>query len=265
MSYPEHLFHLLNAGVVAAGLLMFGVWLLSMPLKNAGIVDVAWAYGFALLAGIYLLLTQQEGPRVWLIAGMSIVWSLRLGTYLAIRVGKHHPEEDGRYQTLREQFPKHTNWMFLGFFQAQALLLIFLSVPFAMAMSNPDPGIGFAEPAGFLIWLVGMLGEAVADAQLNAFRSEPGNKGKTCRKGLWRYSRHPNYFFQWLIWVGFWVYACGSPLGWITIYCPLLMLFFLLKVTGIPATEAHALRSRGEDYREYQRTTSVFIPWKPKA
>jgi len=264
MSFPEHVFHLVNPGVAVAAGLMFLVWLASMPLKNAGIVDIAWAYGFAILAAVYLSLTEMEGPRVYVIAAMAIAWSLRLGTYLLIRVAKHHPEEDGRYKTLREQFPKHTNWMFLGFFEAQALLLIILSFPFAMAMSNPDPHFGIFEILGFSVWLIAMLGEALADTQLNKWRSNPENKGRTCRQGLWRYSRHPNYFFQWLIWVGFWLYACGTPWGWITIYCPLLILFFLFKVTGIPTTEEHALKSRGDDYREYQRTTSVFIPWKPK-
>ncbi len=114
-----------------------------------------------------------------------------------------------------------------------------------------------------MLWLVAMCGEALADFQLDRFRSQPGNKGRTCREGLWEYSRHPNYFFEWLVWVAFFAFATGTPDGWITIYCPALMLFFLFKVTGIPATEAQALKSRGGEYREYQRTTSVFVPLPP--
>jgi steroid 5-alpha reductase family enzyme len=113
------------------------------------------------------------------------------------------------------------------------------------------------------LWLLAMLGESVADAQLNLFRADPESKGKTCRVGLWRYSRHPNYFCEWLVWVGYFVYALGSPGGWLAAYAPALMYFFLTSVTGIKATEEHAVRSRGEDYREYQRTTNAFFPWWP--
>ena len=108
-----------------------------------------------------------------------------------------------------------------------------------------------------------LAGESAADRQLEAFRRDPANRGKTCRVGLWRVSRHPNYFFEWLVWVAYFVFALASPWGWVTIYCPALMLFFLFRVTGIPATEAQALKSRGEDYRQYQRTTSAFFPWFP--
>jgi steroid 5-alpha reductase family enzyme len=109
-----------------------------------------------------------------------------------------------------------------------------------------------------------MLGESVADAQLNRFRANPANKGKTCRVGLWNFSRHPNYFCEWLVWVGYFVYALGSPGGWMAVYAPALMYLFLTRVTGIKATEEHALRSRGEDYRQYQRTTNAFFPWFPR-
>jgi steroid 5-alpha reductase family enzyme len=111
------------------------------------------------------------------------------------------------------------------------------------------------------LWLLAMLGESAADAQLNRFRSDPANKGKTCRVGLWNYSRHPNYFCEWLVWVAYFIYALGSPGGWMAVYAPALMYLFLTKVTGIKATEEHAVRSRGEDYREYQRTTNAFFPW----
>jgi steroid 5-alpha reductase family enzyme len=105
----------------------------------------------------------------------------------------------------------------------------------------------------------------VADSQLQSFKSNPANRSATCRVGLWRYSRHPNYFFEWLIWVAFAVFAMGSPYGYVAAFAPLLMLFFLFRVTGIPATEAQALRSKGDDYRQYQRTTSAFVPWFPRS
>jgi steroid 5-alpha reductase family enzyme len=256
--------YLVTTALSAAIALMIFVWLLAKRIDNAGVVDVAWSLGFAVLAAIYFLLGQGDGTRKLLIGSMVTIWSLRLGGYLWIRVAKHHPEEDGRYAALREQYPRHTWLMFFGFFQLQALLLVLLSVPFAMTASNPAAGISGWEWAGAGLWFVAMLGEALADFQLHRFRSDRANKGRTCKIGLWRLSRHPNYFFEWLIWVAYFVFAMGTPDGWIAIYCPALMLFFLFKVTGIPATETQALKSRGDEYREYQRTTSVFIPWFPK-
>ena len=120
------------------------------------------------------------------------------------------------------------------------------------------------EILGVLIWMVAVVGEAVADRLLRDFKADPANKGAVCRVGLWEWSRQPNYFFAWLIWVSFAVFALGSPWGWLGIGCPILMLYFLLRVTGIPATEAHAVRSRGEAYRQYQREVSAFVPRAPK-
>ena len=150
------------------------------------------------------------------------------------------------------------------FFQAQALLAIVLALPFFLAARRTDPGISGFEVAGLLIWVAGVAGESLADHQLARFKSDPANRGKTCRAGLWRYSRHPNYFFEWLHWWAYAALAVGSVFWWIPVAAPLVMLYFLLKVTGIPPTEAQALASRGDDYREYQRTTSAFIPWFPK-
>jgi steroid 5-alpha reductase family enzyme len=260
----EGFWYLESTALTAAIALMFFVWLFAKRINNAGVVDVAWSLGFALVALIFLKLGQGDNSRKWLIFAMVAVWSLRLGGYLWMRVAKHHPEEDGRYATLRAQFPRHTWLMFLGFFQLQAVLLVVLSAPFAMASSNPQAGISIWEWAGAALWLIAMAGEAVSDFQLHSFRSQPANKGRTCKAGLWKLSRHPNYFFEWLVWVAYFVFALGTPDGWITAFCPALMLFFLFKVTGIPATEAQALKSRGDEYREYQRTTSVFVPWIPR-
>lgn len=254
---------LVSAAAAIAIALMIFVWLLAKRIDNAGVVDVAWSLGFSAIAGIYFLLGEGDGPRKWLICSMVAIWSLRLGGYLWWRVAKHHPEEDGRYAALREQYPRHTWLMFFGFFQMQALLLVILSVPFAMTASNPQTGLSVWEWAGAALWLAAMLGEAVSDFQLHRFRSQAGHKGSTCKAGLWRLSRHPNYFFEWLVWVAYFVFALGTPGGWISVYCPALMLFFLLKVSGIPATEAQALKSRGDEYRAYQRTTSAFVPWFP--
>jgi len=139
-----------------------------------------------------------------------------------------------------------------------------LSLPFLLACLNPNPPLRTIEKVGAGIWLVAIFGEAFADGQLNKFKNNPANQGKTFRGGLWKYSRHPNYFCEWLIWVGYAVFALGSPWGWLGLISPALILYFLLSATGIPATEAQALRSRGTDYRAYQRTTSSFVPWFPR-
>ena len=148
------------------------------------------------------------------------------------------------------------------FFQMQGLLLVALSAPFLLACLNPSKRFFHwwnlpVPPSGSSRWLA----KAVADQQLKKFKADPANRGRVCQAGLWHYSRHPNYFFEWLIWVAFFVFALGSPLGWTTVYCPALMLFFLLKVTGIPMTEELSVKNRGEEYRAYQRTTSAFVPW----
>jgi steroid 5-alpha reductase family enzyme len=129
---------------------------------------------------------------------------------------------------------------------------------------NRAPGLAAIEITAIALWTVALIGEAIADAQLERFKAQPSNRGRTCRIGLWRYSRHPNYFFEWLIWVAYALFALASPYGWIAIACPLVMLYLLFRVTGIPATEAQALRTRGEDYRQYQAATSAFVPWFPK-
>lgn len=244
-----------------------GVWMLARTINNYSVVDPAWALG--LLWPIVVMAagagSAGHAPRVILMSLMGILWSLRLGSYLVVRVGKHHPAEDVRYAVLREGWKDNLARNFFWFFEAQALLVVLLAVPFAISLSNPAPQITWIEWLGLAVWCVGFVGESIADGQMRRFKADAANKGKVCQVGLWRYSRHPNYFFESLIWWGFWLFACGSPWGWVTIYAPLLILHFLLRVTGIPLTEKCAVESKGDAYREYQRTTSAFIPWPPKS
>jgi steroid 5-alpha reductase family enzyme len=194
---------------------------------------------------------------------MAAIWSLRLATYLMCNrvIGK---PEDGRYQNLRASYGSRAQAFFFIFFQAQAALALLFSIPFWIAMRREGTSPDLADLTGVSLWLIAIVGETTADWQLARFRAEPANKGKTCRNGLWSCSRHPNYFFEWLHWWVYVVIAWQAPFGWTTLFAPALMLFFLFKVTGLPATEAQALASRGDDYRDYQRTTSPFIPWFPK-
>jgi steroid 5-alpha reductase family enzyme len=255
--------HLVLLGLAAVALMMFCLWLIHLFTKNAAIVDVGWALGLAMLAAIYAKWGTAFPLRAALVAAMGCIWGLRLGGYLLFTRVIGQPEE-GRYVQLRKEWKTHITAKFLAFFEFQALLCVVLSGPFLFPAMNRKPSLSWVEFLGCGIWLAGMIGEATADAQLNAFKKNPASHGKTCRAGLWNYSRHPNYFFEWVIWLGLAVFALGSPFGFIGLLSPALILYFLLRVTGIPATEAQALRSKGEDYRNYQRTTSAFVPSFPK-
>ena len=240
----------------------FVVWWVSVRIKNYGLLDAAWSYGVALLAPIYAVLGPGDGVRKWVATGIGVAWSLRLGTHILTRVLRHHPVEDRRYETLRARWPGAG--MFLLFFQVQAVVLVIFSLPFLLLSFNTRPGLLAVEVLGLGVALASLIGETVADGQMKRFGANPANKGKVCQDGLWNYSRHPNYFFEFMVWVGFFVASLGTPWGWAMVVCPLLMLHFLLNVTGIKLTEEYSLKSRGEAYREYQRTTSAFVPWFKK-
>jgi steroid 5-alpha reductase family enzyme len=183
---------------------------------------------------------------------------------LSYRIAKAHPEEDRRYQQLREAWKKKEALFSFLFFQAQALSVIFLTLPFFLIGMNRHPGWNVWEIGGSALLIVAMLGEATADRQLAHFKKRSASHSVVCQEGLWKYSRHPNYFFEALLWIAFYLIASGSPYGWITLYAPATIIFLLLKVTGIPPAEASSLRSKGEAYKRYQATTSILIPWFPK-
>ncbi|HVA99337.1 MAG TPA: DUF1295 domain-containing protein [Bacteroidia bacterium] len=246
--------------LIAVCFVLFLVWLIQIKIKNAGIVDIFWSYNFPIIVLIYYFLGNGFEQRKMLIATMVIIWGARLGTYLLVRIFSHLHTEDGRYKQLRQDWAPNVNFRFLLFFQTQALSNVILSIPFLLICINPDPKINLLEYIGFALWLISIIGESVADRQLQLFKKNSDNKNKVCDKGLWNYSRHPNYFFEWMIWVSYFVFALSSPYGWISIICPLSMLFLLFKVTGIPMTEEQAIRSKGDAYKAYQRTTSSFIP-----
>ena len=239
---------------------MIATWWWQKRSGNAGYVDVLWASLVGLAAVFYAIVGDgAHAPRLAL-ALLGGIWGLRLARHLYMRVSRE--PEDGRYAHLREHWGGDQRKIF-GFFMAQAVLVVLFSLPFLVVASNPlsDPRlIGLAV----LIWCISLSGESIADRQLAAWRANPDNRGKTCRAGLWRYSRHPNYFFEWTHWFAYAVLAVGAPNWWLSLFGPAAMLFSLLWLTGIPFVEAQALRSRGEDYRRYQRETSAFVPWFPK-
>lgn len=243
-----------------AALMMSLGWLWQRPRSNAGIVDVLWAGGVGGSAALFALLGDGDfWPRV-ILAVLGGLWGTRLAMHLWKRV-RGEPE-DGRYQNLRAHW-HGSQFKFFLFFQFQALLIVLFSLPFLAVARNPRT-LGPWMLIGIAIWLVSVIGEAAADRQLARFRADPANRGHTCRDGLWRYSRHPNYFFEWVHWFAYVCIAIGSPIAWLAWAGPLVMYVFLRWISGIPYTEMQALRSRGDDYRAYQRSTPMLIPWFPK-
>lgn len=257
------MFRLLGFGWAFAAAVMFGLWLLQRRTGNAGVVDVGWAAVTGALAVLYGVLGDGELPRRLLLAVLGAAWGWRLAWHLGRdRVWKQ-PEE-GRYVTLRRQWSPHADRAFFFFYQMQALAAVALSLPFALAAQAMAAFPARSDLAALALVVIGVAGETIADRQLLAFKRDPASRGRTCRAGLWRYSRHPNYFFEWILWCGFGALGLVAPWGWVGLVAPLLILYFIVFVTGIPPTEAQALASRGDDYRAYQRTTSAFVPWPPR-
>ena len=252
----------LLAGWGVCALSMAVLWTVAKVRSDAGIVDVGWAGGLGVLALLYAAVSPGDPARRALVAAMGGIWAFRLAGHLALRM--RGALEDPRYAELRQRWGASADRWFFPFFQAQAALDVVLSLSFLVVAHNPRAGLGWPEAVGIGIWLVAVGGEWVADRQLSAFRADATNRGKTCRRGLWRWSRHPNYFFEWIHWLAYVPLAWGATWWPLTLLAPAIMLFLILKVTGIPPTEAQSLRSRGADYEAYQRTTSAFFPWPPK-
>ncbi|MDA0745704.1 MAG: DUF1295 domain-containing protein [bacterium] len=252
---------ILVLGAVLASVAMFVLWLLQLRLKDASSVDVAWAFGVGALAVLYSVWGDGYGPRRLLAGALGATWAFRLGFYLLRDRVLKAQEEDGRYRMLRAQWGERAQVNFFMFYQVQALFVMAFALPFFVVSMNAHPALTGWDVLGVAVWVVAIGGEWTADRQLSGFRQNPENRGKVCRIGLWRYSRHPNYFFEWLHWWAYVPMGLFAPYGWMTILGPAFMLYLLFFMTGIPYTEKRALESRGEAYRRYQRETSVFVPW----
>lgn len=248
-------------GAISAG--MAALWMIQRWHGDAGIVDVAWGLGVGVLGAVFAACSESGDPtRRAVIGSLALIWSLRLSGYIFARLMRL--PEDGRYQTLKSQWGPRAQFNLFVFFQMQALWSVLFALPMLVAARNPSPAFNLLDGLAVVLWLIAVGGETLADRQLSVFRRDPTNQGKVCRNGLWYYSRHPNYFFEWVHWWVYVLFAIGAPFGWLTLFGPALMLFFLFKVTGIPPTEAQAIKSRGAAYREYQQTTSPFFPWPPR-
>ncbi|NIP86702.1 MAG: DUF1295 domain-containing protein [Planctomycetales bacterium] len=259
---PLSVGHPLLIAAVAMIAMMGVLWLVQRRTGNAGIVDVGWAAGIGILAVFYAVTSSGYLPRRLLVASLAGGWSLRLAGYLFFTRVWRQPEE-ARYARLREKWGRQANLRMFFFFQLQALADLLFALPLWIVANRSNPALDAWDLTGCVVWVIGVGGTWLADRQLTQFKRRPESRGKTCQEGLWRYSRHPNYFFEWVHWWAYVVMAVGSPYWGLTLIVPAVLLFFLCKVTGIPPTEAQALASR-TDYREYQQTTSVFVPWFPK-
>ena len=252
----------LIATALSAGI-MAGLWLVMLRTGNAGIVDIGWTFTVGVLAVFAALVQDGWWVRRSVVAIVMAMWSARLGFYL-LRDRVIGRPEDGRYAELRRTWGDRANQRFFWFFEAQAAAALFFAVPAFLASSVTTPELSWLELAALLLWTAGFAGEALADFQLAAFKRTAPRRGMTCQVGLWHYSRHPNYFFEWVMWVAYALLALAAPWGFLALACPMVLLYLLFRVTGIPATEAQALRTRGAEYRRYQETTSAFIPWRPR-
>jgi steroid 5-alpha reductase family enzyme len=243
----------------------FLLWLLSVRQRNAGWVDVGWSLTLVLLAAWYALQVDGIVWRRVLFAALAAAWGLRLGWHILRRLLREGGE-DPRYAHLRAHWGQHANARFFWFFQAQGLANLLLTAPVLLLMRLDRAAITLFDLLGAALMIAAVAGETMADRQLARWRADPANRGRTCREGLWAASRHPNYFFEWLHWTaypvfGLALFTAGQGAWWpLTLLGPAVMLVLLLRFTGIPYTERQALKSRGEDYRRYQREVPAFFP-----
>lgn len=247
-------------GIILA--FMTVLWLVSVRLKNASIVDAFWGAGFVVAAGAYFALTPAGyAPRKWLLLALVAVWGLRLSFYIFQR--NHGKPEDFRYQAFRQRYGPGYWWIsFFQVFVLQGTLLWLISIPLLAAQFSPTPAsLTFFDFAGAAVWAVGLFFEAVGDWQLAQFKQNPANKGKVMNQGLWRYTRHPNYFGDACLWWGYYLIAAGVG-GWWTFYGPLIMTILLMRVSGVALLEKTMSQRPG--YKEYVEETSAFFPLPPK-
>jgi steroid 5-alpha reductase family enzyme len=239
------------------------LWIYSVRIRNASIVDSFWGAGFVLQAWVYFALTPDGfTARKLLISALVTVWGLRLSIHIHRR--NHGKPEDFRYQEFRRRYGPGYWWIsFFQVFLLQGILMFIIGAPLLLAQYSPTPeAITILDVLGLIVWIVGFYFEAVGDAQLARFRADPNNKGKVLNTGLWAYTRHPNYFGDAAQWWGFYLIALSAG-GWWTIFSPLLMTLMLIKVSGVGLLEKTLAKTK-PGYAEYMRTTSAFIPWPPR-
>lgn len=256
----------MNALLVAAitiAALMFVTWVVSLALRNASIVDIVWGLGFVLTAWAVRIAVDGNDARQWLLTAMATIWGLRLSIYLFVR--NHGNGEDFRYQAMRRKYGERFGLISLvSVFLLQGVIMWTVALPLQLGQVRTTPGIGALAIIGVIVWLVGLGFESIGDAQLAAFKRDPSNQGKVMDQGLWRYTRHPNYFGDACVWWGIALVAAESRLGAWGLIGAVVMTIFLRNVSGVTLLEK-SLHKRREGYAEYVERTSPFVPRPPKA
>ncbi|MDP3295400.1 MAG: DUF1295 domain-containing protein [Nevskia sp.] len=250
------------SGLAIVASVLAVVWAIQIRTRNAGMVDPVWSWSLGFLAVWYAIFGTAPGETRLLLGLLGGLWGFRLGSHLYFRnAGK---PEDARYAKFRRQWGASVNLKMFGFFQFQALIAWLLSVGFLVVAYRDGNATVPLMALGALIWVTAVAGEGVADWQMERFKADPSSKGQVCQRGLWRYSRHPNYFFESMHWLAYVPLAIGTGLWWVAIIPAAIMAWLLLKMSGVPILEAHMVQSR-PGYADYMRTTSVFIPWPPRS
>jgi steroid 5-alpha reductase family enzyme len=249
----------------AMSLVMAAAWYLQQRTGNSGWVDVTWSLGvggIAAIAAVWPLGCDWPHWRQLIVAVLAASWCLRLGVHIAGRT--RSSTDDPRYHNLIIQWGRAAPRRMFWFLQSQAVVGIILALSIVVAAHNPDPNLRIQDLIGLVILLAAIVGESIADHQLRAFKTDPANRKAVCDVGLWRWSRHPNYFFEWSSWLAYPIiaidFAGQNPFGWLALAAPVCMYWVLVHVSGIPPLEDHMLRSRGEEFRAYQKRTRAFFP-----
>lgn len=240
---------------------MTAVFCLALLLKDNSIVDVAYGLAFVLVCGTAFIVYGDGHPRQWLVVSLVSVWGVRLACHVFLR--KQGEGEDFRYRQWREEWGQTFVWRsFLQIFMLQGAVVFCVALPALLVVFRPGGSLGAFDIAGLLVWLFGFAFEAIGDWQLLCFKRNPENHGKIIQSGLWRYTRHPNYFGEAVLWWGLLLIAFRTPYGPIAVISPLLIDFLLLKVSGIPMLEAKYQGNR--EFADYKDRTNALIPWFPK-
>ncbi len=246
----------------AVAVLMLVTWVASLAAKDASLVDRIWGLGFALVAGFGWATGAGPLARRSLVLALVAIWGLRLSIHITRRNWGHG--EDYRYQAMRQRHPTgFAAWSLVSIFGLQGVLMLLIALPILVAQEAREPmALSAWDAAGSLLWATGFAIEATADQQLARFRGDPANQGRVLDSGLWRYSRHPNYFGDAVLWWGIFVIALGVG-GWWTVVSPIVMTILLMRVSGVPLLETRLQETRPA-YRDYVARTSAFVPWPPK-
>jgi len=242
--------------------LMLATWVVSLALHNASIVDIVWGLGFVLVAWAVRAVADGNDARQWLLVAMATLWGLRLSGYLFVR--NHGNGEDFRYQAMRRRYGERFGLISLvTVFLLQGTIMWVVSLPLQLGQVRASPGIGVLAVVGIVVWIVGLAFESIGDAQLAAFKRDPANRGTVMDRGLWRYTRHPNYFGDACVWWGIALVAAEAGIGAVGLVGALVMTIFLRNVSGVTLLEK-SLHKRREGYAEYVARTSPFVPRPPR-